>query len=243
MARKPKPKPKSKTPAKPKLAYDPSFMDIAKGLTLRQLFDQRIRREGKFDAFNTRCEDLEKGQGLHREAAIAQAAREFGRLGTEQERRLYCIYLAEQATLQRKNVASDEYSIAKRNREDNSFEAAMMKLPNTAHPAVELDWIRAHPVMSRQDRTSSKANSVIMIGTDEILNAIHGIAPSKSAVNMLQHWCNRPDQFHQMMLTEQKKGAANKKPVASLGKRISDGMDGEPADDDMSELNGLLGGN
>jgi hypothetical protein len=238
MAKKPitkaQPRPRVKRPS------DPSFMDMARGMSLRDLFEAKLRRENRLDLFRTRLLELES-QGVHREAAIAQASGEFGRLSLEKERRLYCQYLAEQSFIARKKQESDVVSVAKQRREEHAYESAMDKLPNTANPAAELDWIRAHPAMTRLDRSILRGKSArIIVDVDDILNCSHGPAPSKSAVNALQHWCNRPDEFFKHLMSEQKKG--NIKRGSALSSAMATRADDEPLEDDLSDIDAMLGG-
>ena len=78
-------------------------------------------------------------------------------------------------------------------------------LPDNATPASELDWIRNHPAMGRLDRMKDrKADTRVILEVSDI-HPVHGDAPSKAAVSMLQHWCNNPSDFYKNLLTEQKK--------------------------------------
>jgi hypothetical protein len=116
-----------------------------------------------------------------------------------------------------------------------SFEAALNTLPHIADPQVELDWIRAHPAMNRNARyrgSKQQGNPMTILRVDDVLDAPHGPAPSKSAVSQLQHWCNNTDQFFKMMLDHQKK-AIEKKPAEKT-------IDEEVVDDDSDTIKRLL---
>jgi hypothetical protein len=54
------------------------------------------------------------------------------------------------------------------------------------------------------DRSRDKCQPVIVTAED-ILYADHGQAPSRSAVNQLIHWANRPAKFYEQLLAEHKK--------------------------------------
>ena len=78
-------------------------------------------------------------------------------------------------------------------------------LPDSASPASELDWIRNHPAMGRLDRIENRTSDTRVILEVSDIHPVHGDAPSKAAVSMLQHWCNNPSEFYRNMLTEQRK--------------------------------------
>lgn len=78
-------------------------------------------------------------------------------------------------------------------------------LPDSATPASELDWIRNHPAMGRLDRVKDRTKETRVILEVSDIHPVHGDAPSKAAVSMLQHWCNNPSEFYKNLLTEQKK--------------------------------------
>lgn len=78
-------------------------------------------------------------------------------------------------------------------------------LPDSATPASELDWIRNHPAMGRLDRVKDRTKDTRVILDVSDIHPVHGDAPSKAAVSMLQHWCNNPSEFYKNLLTEQKK--------------------------------------
>ena len=78
-------------------------------------------------------------------------------------------------------------------------------LPDSAAPSVELNWIRSHPAMLRLGRIQDKGKDTRVILEISDIDPSHGEAPSKAAVTMLQHWCNKPDEFHKNLLAEQRK--------------------------------------
>ncbi|MGA2033923.1 MAG: hypothetical protein ABSG68_16875 [Thermoguttaceae bacterium] len=82
------------------------------------------------------------------------------------------------------------------------FDAEFRKLPDRAPVSTEIDWISAHPAMSMMSRTGC---ATVVLTVSDILDAPHGPAPSKNAVQALQNWANRPNKFFEMMLSEQKK--------------------------------------
>lgn len=99
-------------------------------------------------------------------------------------------------------------------RASNSYKASYLKamddlgLPPTADPVEEQEWISAHPAMSRQDRAANKTAKVL-ISKRDVVSPPHGPAPSRRAVNQLQHWANHPKEFQKLKLAEHR--AASKK--------------------------------
>jgi hypothetical protein len=102
--------------------------------------------------------------------------------------------------------------LRERNRElkkKQDYDKAIASLPDRASAAAEIDWIRNHEAMTRLDRIADRTKATrIIITADDIAKAQHGPAPSRAAVNELQHWCNRPEDFYKMILTEKKKQSA-----------------------------------
>lgn len=93
------------------------------------------------------------------------------------------------------------------------FHRLYAALPDHAAAATEILWVKNHPAMTRLDRmTLAEREKVerIILGSIDI-EAPHGKAPSKGAVQSLQSWCNRPDEFFKMILNEQKKLVASGK--------------------------------
>ena len=90
-------------------------------------------------------------------------------------------------------------------RKQQSWVDEVAKLPASSNPSSELEWIRNPPAMGRLDRIRDRDKSTRVILEIEDIRPVHGEAPSKAAVSMLQHWCNRPDEFYKNLLAEQKK--------------------------------------
>jgi hypothetical protein len=227
--------------AKLKLYDDGEFVAAAESMTVRQLFVKRMAREGKLLLYQQRVAELEAA-GSHPETAQKDAAGEFGRFSRDRERKLYCQYLAEQHLLARKSQDADLQRMARGNRDDAAYDEAVKGLPDVADPAAELKWIRSHPAMTTKDRRRSKSgkDDPVLISARDV-NKRHGVAPSKAAVQMLQHWANRPEKFFELMMSEQKKGGAPVKGArrtAGMGSVAGDSSD----DDDLTDVDNLLGG-
>jgi hypothetical protein len=93
--------------------------------------------------------------------------------------------------------------------------------------------------MSVMDRSTLKGKPRrVLVKERDILHPPHGPAPSQAAVHMLQHWCNRPEDFFAKMIQEQRKVSVSK---PGRGRpRENDDSPSEP-EDDTTELDALLG--
>jgi hypothetical protein len=87
-------------------------------------------------------------------------------------------------------------------RSQQTFESAVAELPKEAPESDVLQWIAAHPALSRMDRSDDKSIT-IKITTKDLNEAPHGPCPSMKAARDLQHWANAPGKFrsdyHEMM--------------------------------------------
>ena len=84
-------------------------------------------------------------------------------------------------------------------RREKEFQAACKHLPPTVDLEEEIEWISAHPAMTRLDRQVDEEEKVL-IDRNDILNAPHGPAPSRRAVASLQHWVHSPREFQKLIL-------------------------------------------
>ena len=114
---------------------------------------------------------------------------------------------------------------------EKGFHSAMRSLPPTGDLDVEMQWVAAHPAMSRRDRSDD--DEKILITRHDILKAPHGPAPSRRAVQSLQHWVNDPREFQRILLAEYKE---EKKKLSSSAK----GDTSEEVLDDLEEAERIL---
>ena len=109
----------------------------------------------------------------------------------------------------RPRLTDEEKAKNARYREEKRKQQAWLdevaSLPDSSSPAAELDWIRSHPAMGRLDRMKDADKGVRVILEVDDIHPVHGDAPSKAAVSMLQHWCNNPKEFYKNLLAEQRK--------------------------------------
>ena len=110
-----------------------------------------------------------------------------------------------------------------------TIDEAINSLPETASPAVEIDWIRAHPAMRRKAETNNEVTLVV----DDVIAITRGArqhpaAPSKSAVNSLHYYANHPAELHRMLMSEMKK------------KTNTDGTTAEADSEDVADIQKYL---
>lgn len=167
--------------------------------TPNKLFVERMEREGRGKELRARIKALME-DGLYWSQAQRQANKEFGYVGAKEERAL----AAEYEVSKRKEIEREILGEVREEVRAKTFEDAIELVTKTTSPAAEIEWIRAHPAMSRLDRQKDKTKPV-QITADDILYAPHGPAPSRSAVNQLIHWANRPGEFYKQILAEHRK--------------------------------------
>ena len=114
-----------------------------------------------------------------------------------------------------------------------AWEDALALLPPNATVEEEMNWIAAHPAMYAKTREpdEKKRNAHIILTGNDILNAVHGRAPSRAAASLLQYWCNNYDMYYKQILMEQKK--KSQKPTGVNGRPAS-------ADEDVRDIESYL---
>ncbi len=201
----------------------------------RKLFVERMKREGREQEWHERVRETIASTGKQFGAISYAVMREMGYVSPEKEREIHADYLANI----HKTAAQAEMD---RNRDEireeikeytavvvrKTFEQALNDLPPNAPVRVETDWVAAHPAMMRRDRQDH--DRPVIIDVDDVLHAPHGRAPSRAAVGKLQHWCNRPAEFHKQLLSEDKKAEGG-----------GGGGAGVEGDVDLAEVKQLLG--
>lgn len=173
--------------------------------SVQTLFRDRMRREGRIDEYNARIEELAVARGNkfgERQRASWEVMREMGYQGPKEERRLADRHNQEQGA-----IVEEMHMFESLNNLHESITLKMPHLPASAPPAKEMDWVGGHPALNRLDFQRDKTKNIV-ITIDDVMNAPHGPAPSRRAVNMLINWANRPNEFHKQLLAEHKKAAA-----------------------------------
>lgn len=173
--------------------------DDPKQPTMAKLFGMRMEREGRSKEYNARIKEVMADGKPFFQARIL-VMKEFGYAGPEAERS----FAEEHKREQRKAVEMEILGEVREEARVKTFEDAIVMITGTASPAAEIEWVRSHPAMSRWDRQRDKTKPV-EITADDILYAPHGQAPSRSAVNQLIHWANRPGEFYKQILSEHRK--------------------------------------
>jgi hypothetical protein len=138
----------------------------------------------------------------HPEKTVSQVANEarrrMGYIGTKDERIKYIDWIEQKKLAQDNNRASRERGRVR------EFEAALELLPDSCDPSDSVQWVQAHPAMSRKGRMKEK-DAVVMLSAEDILCPPHGRAPSRYAATALQTWVNHPSDFFRLILNEHKK--------------------------------------
>jgi hypothetical protein len=182
-------------------------MSKEKRPSIAQIFADRMRREGKHEAFRA-DQHHRLAQGDAPSVALWGAMREFGYTTPKREREFYDDYLfhvgettAQQSVKDREGLSVD-------------LERVTRGLPPSAPPSVELEWIGAHPAMRRKYEQKNP-NASVLITSKDVVKSPLGKAPSVRAVNQLVHWANNLDAWYKMIGSEHKKSiVAEKDPEA-----------------------------
>jgi hypothetical protein len=195
------------------------------------LFKLRLKREGRYDLYAVRMEELKALYPAEPAIVLARKCREeFGFLGkgeipASQEYR-DAAYMEKRQREQRKAQKAQSQK-----RRAKSFDEALSALPHTADPAKEMDWVGAHPAMYRLKRGEvDEATGNVVITAKDITDSIAGPAPSKRAVVQLNTWANDPETFLKAVISEHKKAQV-----------MGDVGDGNVApDSDLAEVRRML---
>lgn len=207
------------------------------------MFKQRMQREGRGQELNERVRAVSRETGMGYASALHVVMPQMGFLNSESEIRLYrqhrrkC-YESDLEEGLRVSAEREELSKAERAEEESharleeEFERALSQLPSNAKKWQELEWIEAHPAMMRESRMRAIGkDGPVVITAEDILNAPHGVCPSRAAAVQLQHWANNSVKFFEQIMSEAKK-------------KSSDGSGDEKksgeVEDDLSEIEGLL---
>jgi hypothetical protein len=175
-------------------------------VSVRKLFGQRMEREGRYQEWVDRTKKLSLETNRGFSPCSWDAMREMGYEGPVKERALHEAFLSIEGQTKVQVQVQKERAEINEERKIEDFEEAVRSLPDLCSASVELDWIRAHPAMSRKARMRNNLDPVL-ITVEDVLLAPHGKAPAKSAVYALQHWANHPIDFFKTIISEQKKKA------------------------------------
>lgn len=168
------------------------------------MFVARMRREGREKEFREKITAAIQATGQRFNQVSWPVMREMGYISAADERDRLRKH-EETMHLTSRQLANETIKEEIRaERVIENFEEAVRMLPDKCSVSDEIDWIRAHPAMSRLGRSKNNLKHVD-ITAEDVLMPPHGRAPSKSAVYALQHWCNMPNEFYKQILAEQKK--------------------------------------
>lgn len=195
-----------------KINFDPD-----KPLTPRKMFYLRLDHEGRLADFNKRAREIMKelearGEKIKRTTlpwCRNEAAKEFGYKGPQIERALY-----EQREKDKEARLGDklrtEREEIKKDLAKEDYDKVLASLPASASDDEEYAWVKAHPAMSRKNRSKNNIDPVL-ITVEDILYPPHGVAPSMSAVHKLQFFANKPEKLYDGRLEKSLKDKAEKR--------------------------------
>lgn len=212
----------------PKLKRDPKTEP-----PIAAMFRDRMDREGKGPALRAMLRETVESTGMSYSSALQLVMPKIGFINAETEIRLYREH--------RRNILAsagetDDAVMAAAERaktEEDAFFDALATLPANAPKAREIEWIEAHPAMMRSTRNKANGygSNVVNITADDVLNAPHGLCPSRSAAVQLQHWANNSAKFFEQIMSEAKKKSSDGAGSGSTPGEV---------EDDLGELEDLL---
>jgi len=204
------------------------------------MFKQRMKREGRSSELETRVRAVMQSEGLLYGSAMRKEMPAMGFISDDAEIRLYREHQMTVGHLATENFEAMDAEEERLRTADEDYEEALMTLSPNAPKAKELEWIEAHPAMMRQARlqagsvsgvATGRTSNVVLLTAKDILKAPHGMCPSRSAANQLQHWVNHSQKFFEQIMSEAKKKSTGD----GAG---SDGQ--ETVEDNMDDLDGAL---
>jgi hypothetical protein len=199
------------------------------------MFKHRMKREQRSAELEKRVRARMEAKSLLYGPALREVMPEMGFVSDDAEIRLYRQHMMAVGHLGLETSLALDAEEERLKTADEEYEEALMTLPPNAPKAKELEWIEAHPAMMRQARlqasSSRTGSSVVLLTAKDILGAPHGLCPSRSAANQLQHWVNHSQKFFEQIMSEAKK------------KSTGDGTGGdgsETVEDNLDDLDGAL---
>lgn len=198
------------------------------------MFRLRMQREGRGEELSSRVRFVMREYGMTYQDALRAVAPSMGFVSVESEIRLYREHRRQLLALGGELEALEEMDEARESTAEEEFTAALLTLPSNAPKSRELEWIEAHPAMMRQSRNKALGSpeKFILVTADDILNAPHGVCPSRSAAVQLQHWANNSAKFFEQIMSEAKKNRTDGAGASGAGE--------DEVEDDLSELDDLL---
>lgn len=129
----------------------------------------------------------------------------FGYLGPEGEREADAIYM--DSLRKEDKIIAQRLSVKRMSNVVSpcKYQTAYASLPLRADYAQEMNWVRVHPKILEQARLAPNdpaRGKNVTITVHDILSPKNnaGPAPSQWAVNQLQYWVHRPDEFFRLMM-------------------------------------------
>ena len=193
----------------------------------QRLFLDRLRREGRLDAFRQRIKELYHSEELgitNWFQTFYPACREFGFISKQDEINRYEDFMIQGSQVKARQEVRALQEEIRRERERENLESVLDKLGTASEMDLPADilWVYNHPAMLRKaDDDGDVALS---------LEDMEG-APGKGAVGMLQYFVRKKADFYKLVL-------------AHLSKRNVSGKEDTALEDDLrkvDEIDAMLG--
>jgi hypothetical protein len=174
--------------------------------TGNEAFLHRLRCEGREIEYREKIRQMNLDTGLPFVVCSKTLRKQMGFVSDKEELRLY------QERILNGIQPDPDLTVSGSNRNKSKlgeaialsmFDEALQRLPHRADRRAELDWVASHPAMIRAHRSNGRKSHILT--ANDVLNTSAGPAPSKAAVNMLQHWVTDPNEFFKQSLAEQRK--------------------------------------
>ncbi|HLA83508.1 MAG TPA: hypothetical protein VJL29_01835 [Thermoguttaceae bacterium] len=175
----------------------------AKPPSIRKLFVERMRREGREAEWRAVLRSVMEETGRRFAQASGEAMRRMGYEGPQRERELYAKHLAAEGRSKLRRQIDREREAIIRDREDVALERAMKGLPASVNLDTELTWVATHPAVARKERGANDRQ--LRLTAEDVMGSRHERAPSMRAVWLLQHGMRNPGEFWRMYFVRQQK--------------------------------------
>jgi hypothetical protein len=193
----------------------------------QRLFLDRLKREGRQEAFTKRRQELYYGDQIkykHWDHTWWPAAREFGFISKQDEINRYEDFMIQGSQVKARQEVRAMQEEIRRERENENLQSVLDKLGTASEMDLPADilWVYNHPAMLR--KTDDDGDVALS------LEDMEG-APGKGAVGMLQYFVRKKADFYKLVL-------------AHLSKRNVSGKEDTALEDDLrkvDEIDAMLG--
>ncbi len=196
------------------------------------VFEDRLRREGRYDDFMVRANTLVRDGSMNILQARRSLKEEFGYKGPTGEHAIEDVRLASEASDSLEMRRRLGYNPSVPSTDQALFESKIASLPLEAEDLVEMNWLRRHPAIVRGSNTKSGTGTTVITLSD-VFDSPAGPSPSQRCVYDLIYWSNHPTEFRKTVITAQRKRIESTSTSGS-------GPSGLECEDDLSMVEALL---